>query len=332
MNRKKARIAARRSFIQALLWQGILLLTSCATVLNRPTKTVNIITTLPARVVLNKDTLPNYHNRSQAVVYRQKKEVQLKVIGDSLSKIVKVQPRNSFAYWLNAYPVPMFWTGFLIDKHQPKRYSYPNRIYVDMADPADHPLKFDPRNQKGNVYLQVSLPHINSFLLKPDHEQDYKASLGFWGFTLGLDYYHSPRQFVSISASAVSDFFLPVPAAVDMSGEYELMTSGYVALSNNHRIHRFSLGYGISLARNGWGLYYEDWGDPAPSTREPVILSNNALGLIFPVSYQMGEHFFVGTVYRPTLFRLSSVSPVKYEHLISLELGWRIRLNNKFGR
>lgn len=304
-----------------------LLLSSCASLLNRPYKGISVITSAPALVVLKNDTLSAYRNQSQVVVPRQRKALQFKIIGDSLTKLVTVEPRNSFAYWLNAYPTPLLGTGFLIDKNNPKRYDYPSRVYVDLSDSVSRHVGYDPRNQQGNICLQVSLPHVNSFLLKPDREENYKASVGFWGLTLGLDFYHSPRQFVSVSASAISDYFLPVPAAVDMSGEYELMTSTYLALSNNHRMRRFSMGYGISFSRNSWDLSYHDWGNPPPPTREPVTRSNEAFGMVFPVTYQAGEHFYIGTVYRPTLFRLSAVTPVTYEHVISVEIGWKIKLN-----
>ena len=310
----------------ALLVIVVLVLSSCATVLNSPTKTIFITTTTPAKVVVNKDTLTTFQDKIPVEVQRQAADLSINVFNDSINKTVILKHRNSFAYWLNVYPIPLCWTGFLIDRKNPKRYTYPTRMYFDMTDTTQTYLSYDPGSKKGEIDLRVSLPHINSFLLKPDNENGYKSNTGFWGLTLGLDYYHSSKQFINLSATGVMDFFLPVPAAVDISGSYELMSSTYISVSNNYKIKKITVGYGLSYVRNTWDLSYSDWGEPEPPTREPVSKSNKAIGFIFPAYYMPADHFFVGVVYRPTLFRLSSDNPFQYEHLISIDFGWKIKL------
>lgn len=304
----------------------ILVLSSCATVLNHTTKTIYITTTTPANVIVNKDTLKTFEDKVPIWVKRQPKDLKITVFNDSVTKEVSIKPRNSFAFWLNAYPTPLLWTGFLIDRKNPKRYTYPTRIYFDMKDTTNTYLSYDPRSKKGEIDLRISLPHINNFLLKPDNESNYKFNTGFWGLTVGLDYYHSARQFINLSATGVMDFFLPVPAAVDMAGYYEIMNSTYISVSNNHKIKNFTLGYGLCYVKNTWNLNYSDWGQTEPPTRQPVSKSNNAIGFIFPAYYMPTENFFIGVVYRPTLFRLSTENPFKYEHLISIDFGWKLKL------
>ena len=309
----------------ALLVIVFLVLSSCATVLNHSTKTIYITTTTPAKVVVNKDTLKTFQHKIPVEVQRQSANLNINVFNDSINKTVTVKHRNSFAYWLNAYPTPLFWTGFLIDKKNPKRYTYPTRMYFDMTDTTNTYLLYDPTSKKGEIDLRISLPHINNFLLKPDNENNYKFNTGFWGLTVGLDYYHSAKQFINLSATGVMDFFLPIPAAVDMAGYYEIMNSTYISVSNNHKIKNFTVGYGLSYAKNTWNLNYSDWGDE-PLTVEPVSKNNNAIGFIFPAYYMPTEHFFIGVIYRPTLFRLSTDNPFKYEHLISIDFGWKLKL------
>jgi hypothetical protein len=309
----------------ALLVVVILVLSSCATVLNRSTKTIYITTTTPAKVVVNKDTLRTFQDKIPVEVQRQSTDLKITVFSDSVTKKVLIKPRNSFMFWLNAYPTPLLWTGFLIDKKNPKRYTYPTRMYFDMKDTTNTYLSYDPRSKKGEIDLRISLPHINNFLLKPDNESNYKLNTGFWGLTVGLDYYHSAKQFINLSATGVMDFFLPIPAAVDMAGYYEIMNSTYFSVSNNHKIKNFTVGYGLCYVKNTWNLNYSDWGDE-PLTVETVSKSNNAIGFIFPAYYMPSEHFFIGVVYRPTLFRLSTENPFKYEHLISIDFGWKIKL------
>ncbi len=221
------------------------------------------------------------------------------------------------------YPNWHLWTGFLIDRKKAKRYTYPKRIYIDYIESYKGYVTYYPWSRKGELYLHLSVPHINSFLLNPDNEKNPKINTGFWGLTIGLDYYHDSKQFLNLSVSGVSDFFLPVPAAVDISGEYELMTSTYLSLSNNHRIERWIIGYGISFSKNTWDFRYYDNFNPPPPTRDPIKRTNYGLGFIFPLHIELGENLIMGVVYRPTIFRFSSINSIDYEHLISFEFGWK---------
>ncbi len=183
----------------------------------------------------------------------------------------------------------------------------------------------EPKN-KGELHLQLSLPHINSFFLQPQNESNAKVNTGFWGISAGVVYYHSQNQFIHFSASAVIDLFIPVPAAVDYSGEVELMSSTYLSLSNNHKIKRFTIGYGVSYGRNIWDLRYYDDFDPPPPTRPPVMKDSKSLGIIIPCYYTLGEHFSIGIIYRPTFFRVDAKPTIAYEHLISIDMAMKIRL------
>lgn len=310
----------------SLLIIVVLGFSSCATLLNSPTKTIYITTNTLAKVIVNKDTFRTFQHKMPVEVQRQSADLNINVSNDSINKTVTVKHRNSFAYWLNAYPTPLLGAGFLIDMKNPKRYTYPTRIYFDMTDTTNTYQLYAPGRKKGSIDLHVSMPYINSFMLKPGYENNYKSNTGFWGVTLGLDYYYSSKQFINLSVSGVSDFFLPFPAAVDISGYYELMSSAYVSVSNNRRINKFLIGYGLSYVKNIWDLRYYYWGEREPMTREPIVKSNNAIGFVFPAYYMPNEHFFVGVVYRPTLLRLSTENPFKYEHLISIDFGWKIRL------
>ena len=304
----------------------LLLFGSCATILNRPATAIYVTTTTPAKIVVNHDTIVTHIDKTPIATLRQSKNLNIKVFNDSINKDIIVPYKNSFAYWLNLYPG--FWAGFFIDWQNPKRYTYPKRIYIDMTDTTNEYFSYDQRSKKGNFYIHLSFPYINNFMLKPDNEVDYKKSLGFFGATLGVDYYYSDKQFINFSANAAIDFFLPVPAPVDFIGYYELMSSIYLTVSNNYQIRRFLLGYGLSLTRNTWNLQYHDRFDPPPKTREPVTKTNYAVGAVFPMYYMPAERFFIGVVYRPTLFRFQNKNLLKYEHLISIDFGWKFKLNN----
>ncbi len=302
----------------------LILMNSCATIINRPYKNITIYTTQPSEIILDKDTISTINNKASLKVERKKDPLIILAKTDSLSKIISIHAKKSCSYWSNIFF--NYGIGMLIDKNNPKRYSYPQRIYLHSADTTGKYYRYRVDNNKGELYLHLSLPHINSFYLTPENEGK-KINTGFWGATIGVDYYYSKNRFVNLGVSNVSDFFIPVPAAVDISGEYELMSSRYISVSNNYKINRFMLGYGLSYARNTWDLRYYDKFDPPPSTREPIKKSNNAFGLIFPAYFQLGEYFNIGLVYRPTFYRSNAIDKFKYEHLISIDFVWKIILN-----
>jgi len=150
--------------------------------------------------------------------------------------------------------------------------------------------------------------------------EDAKVDFGFMGITFGLDYYHSKKQYIHIGFSCVSG------GSSRKNPGIEHMNSIDFSLSNNHKIRRFSVGYGLSYARNTWN--YSRWGwFLFPFIIEDVSKSHNTFGLIFPNYYQIGEYFNFGVVYRPTFYRPNLPDKFIYEHLISIDFAWKIRLN-----
>lgn len=298
-----------------------LLLVSCATLTNQEWTRSTIYTTEPTRIVFRYDTIKTLRNKAKLTLERKNAPIEIIAITDSLKKQVTIKPINSFAYWAN---IPCnYGIGMLIDGTNPKRYSYPQRIYLNSTDTTNRYFSYEQGNNKGQLLLHLSLPYINSFQLTPMNENT-KNNTGFYGISLGLDYFYNRNQYVNISASGVMDFFAPA-GAVDIWGEYELMSSAYLSLSNNHKIKRFSLGYGLSYAKNTWD-FRNYGGDETVPTREPVKKTNNALGLVFSSYFQATPHFYIGVIYRPTFLRLDVVPAFKYEHLISIDFAWKIRL------
>ena len=298
-------------------------MTSCATIMNQSHKKITIYTTESSKIIINHDTIKTLENKVTLKVERKNEVINITATADSLTKDIEVEPKNSFLYWSNIFC--NYGIGMLIDRKNSKRFSYPERIYINSADTTNRYYRYGQANNKGELHLHVSLPHINSFQLTPNNEGT-KINTGFWGLTIGLDYYYSKSQFFNAGISGVSDFFVPFPAAVDISGEYELMSSRYFSLSNNHRLKRFTFGYGLSYARNTWDFRFYDRFGPPPPTREPIKRSHNSFGLVFPTYYQLDEHFHIGVVYRPTFFRPNLSDNFKYEHLISIDFAWKIRL------
>ena len=300
-----------------------LFMTSCATILNQPYTNVQVNTTEPSKIIYRNDTIKTINNKANLCAERKNETLSIVAITDSTTKTIEIKPRNSFWWWFN---IPYTWgIGMLVDMNNPKRYSYPNKIYINSADTINKYSRYGQSDNKGALRLHLSLPHFNFFNLVPEGEKN-RTGANFWGLTIGLDFYHSKNQFINLGATYAFGLVFPIPAAIDLSGEHELMSSWYIGLSNNHKLGRFTLGYGLSFGRNYWDFRFYDWGDPLPPTREPASKSHYVFGLVFPTYFQLGECFNVGIVYRPTFYRPTLTDRVAYEHLISIDFAWKIRL------
>lgn len=309
------------SFIWLLLF--FLSTSSCATFLNGPSQTITLHINSTARIIHNQDTLSTQANKALLNVPRKRDSIQFQLITETGSKTISIPSKKSFAFWSNIFC--NYGIGMLVDRKSPKRFAYPKDVCLTTDDIQFKRFSCPPSDGKGRINLQVSLPHLNSFYLQPALE-DPITSTGFGGITLGLDYYHSKKQFINFSISGVTDFLFFIPVPVEQSGEYEVITSHYFSITNNHRIERFTVGYGLSLSKNIWDLRYANAFDPPPPTRDPVKRSSTALGLIIPTYFQLRKNFYLGLTYRPSFYRPDLDSKFRYEHLISIGFGWRIRL------
>jgi hypothetical protein len=268
---------------------------------------------------------------------RSKNDLDIQLISDTskISFTVKTSPNPVFLYgnllWMQVSPA-----AYLIDFTNQKRFYYGKSIYLDINDSNriirppvskfyyDYFSKIYPSN-KGQINIVLSLPWINSFYLQPQNESS-KLNTGFWGISFGLEYFYKEYKYISLNANAVSDFFVPVPAAVDISGEYEMMSSTYFSITDNFKFKRFSVGYGINYSKNTWDFRYYDRFDPPPPTRVPIKRKSESIGLTLNGYHQFGNHFHLGLIYRPTFLMVNPEVKFKYEHLISLDFAWKFRL------
>ncbi|WP_147238759.1 hypothetical protein [Mucilaginibacter hurinus] len=299
-----------------------ILLTSCASVLNRRHKNVTIHLTNPAKIIYQGAPLGINSDKVTLTVLRSKEPLSLAVVTDSTKKEISITPHNSFGYYFNI--VSNYGIGMLIDKNNPKRYTYPTNIYINPSDTNNRSIKYIRSQNKGALYLHTSLPHVNSFFLQPVGEGK-KSNTGFFGLSLGLDYYHRQDHFLNLSAGAAADIFIPFPAPVRYAGEREFIYSLYLTASNNYNINRFSIGYGLAFTKNTWDNRYFGLRDSL-ATRQPITKSSTALGLAFPAYYRFGRSFQMGIIYKPTFISLTPGISSRYEHVISLDFAWKIRL------
>ena len=114
-----------------LIYSGAVLFSSCATYLNLPYKDINFYTIEPGKIIFNADTLQTSNNKAILRVERKKETLEIIAKTDSITKSFEIQPFNSLMYWAN---LCNYGLGMIVDKDNPKRYSYPQSIYVNFSD------------------------------------------------------------------------------------------------------------------------------------------------------------------------------------------------------
>ncbi len=172
---------------------------------------------------------------------------------------------------------------------------------------------------KKDVNLTITSLRINGFKFEPNGFGT-KVSSGFWGLSFGGEYYYKSNKFIGLKSAVATDFGLPIHTTPDDVSESFYTT--YIELTDNFKFGRWYFGYGINYARNSW--WYTDALDP-----ENVISIrrvNKSFGISTNAYFQIAKPFFIGLVYRPTIFRVSPVTDFKYEHLISLDIAFKIPL------
>lgn len=300
------------------------LLTSCATIFNQHSQHVKVSTTKPTKLVYKADTIETQNNETFLYAKRQKKPLEFTVLTDTGAKKVIQKSTLSFAFISNF--LLNYGVGALIDLTTTKRYSYPN-IHLDENNTVIK--QTTGVTKKGDFLLNISMPMYNWFYFRPDGET-VKNIKGGPGFSMGLDYFHSQKQFLNLSAAAAID--VPyIPVDIKPRGISEHENTRYLSLSNNHVINRFTIGYGISYTYNAWeyvnGGSYPDSISTPFAGRPSQTISNNALGLVFSSYFKIIAGLNIGVIYRPTFIRFGSADT--YEHLLSFDFGYKIPLKKK---
>ena len=105
----------------------LILLSSCATIVNHPLTDIRIHTTKPSKIIYKNDTIRTVSNKAVLWVERKNETLSIVAMTDSITKTVEIKPKNSFMYWSNIWT--NYGIGMLVDMDNPKRYSYPTNIY-----------------------------------------------------------------------------------------------------------------------------------------------------------------------------------------------------------
>ncbi|MGZ5242513.1 MAG: hypothetical protein ACXWEY_04545 [Bacteroidia bacterium] len=181
---------------------------------------------------------------------------------------------------------------------------------------------------KGEFRIKLGLPYFNHIYFQP-RDENVINKFGFVGESIGFEYSYSNNRFVETNFSFVGANDSPLPIGLDREGEFKSQYSTYLSLTHNNIISRFTFGYGLNYA---WNTYTEGYRNFAMEDSIPTYWNNKTnrtMGVTLNSYYRIGNSFNIGAIYRPNIIFFKSEKALNYEHLISIELLWRIRLNNK---
>ena len=307
----------------------LILLSSCATILNRRSTKIEIHT-IPDSVKVVLDSGLTVTSPVILQVPRSYDDFKLTFLKDTVSKTVLVRSKIAPQVWGNLVLLIYSPVGLFIDLYSKKKiFSYRKDLLADLTVEPPKIRKWYP-NQKGNVYLEVKMPALN--FLKLDTGLKAGNYTMLFGMILGADYYYSRQGFISAELGSTGAFhpgnrFLGRQVA-DSSGKVipdtvEKATSVFLRINNNHDFKVASIGYGLNLSDYLYSKTITDSSGQKTSTGK--TLHSLSLGCNAGVSVRVFQFLTVGITYAPSFFNLSA-GRYEYSHVIYLDAGIRLHL------
>jgi len=313
-----------------IIWLS-LLLTSCATLMNSKQTMIEVHTNPDsATICLDNDSC--FKSPLCLEVPRSYSDFNIVVKADSVKKTIriksKVSPEFKWGNLLFVYYCPI---GYIVDaSSRQKIYSYDNSIFVDLSNKRADYQKWKS-SKKGQFYFRGSMPWFD--FLEFDNGRGFENYKSYMGLTIGVDYYHSKRSYLSLSggATGISDIAFPVMDRW-LLDTAQFAKSFSAKLTNNHDINIFStdnisftLGYGLSFTHFRYRQIFED--TITNKTIELYKSNKSSLGLCFDANVILFKYGFIGINVLPSCYTLNS-SKWEYSYLAYFDFGIRLPLGN----
>ncbi len=294
----------------------ILLFSSCASLLNRPYTYIKVETDLDSTVVKVPNDRTNYIAPAIVPVKRSKYDIVLELHNDTINKTVQVPSKLSPAFTVgNLFSAGLY--GYLIDLTNPRRFTYPKSVYVDMV--SDNIVLnnnyFEPG--KGSVFLTCNLPLISQFYSYDGNS--YSSQMGVWGIGSGIEYYQTPKEYFSIQFSAMLGVSEELPPDQDLYRKYQSTMAFYIGLRQNFKKQKWHFGLGpayTSIVNKQYKQYVGTY------TKQIY----QGIGFSLTSSRQLTKHAYVGVVYTPLVFTRNRFYTIGYQHSISLDFSLKFRV------
>jgi len=246
--------------------------------INRRLTPITIVTNEPTKIRIENDTLAHTTVHHFVAVERQKNSLEVTAFSNEKNKTVKVKARNSVAYWLNLYPY-VLWTGFIIDHNNPKRYSYPKTIYIDLNDPKSRFLPYKPLDSVFAKYDNIlKITPLKTVLLDNS----------------GIEISYEKRMTNCFSTQITADYMFPL-SVWDINNDFKPQIKGFqLAIEEKYYLRKSAplgpyVGFEFNYLQNKYRLEssYGDHSTPDSNWYTDTIrISKKTYSFNFKIGYQ----------------------------------------------
>ncbi len=311
---------------------ALLCLSSCATMYSSNNCYITVSSNAPAakaRIADKEKSLP-----AEFKVERSAKPLKVELIADSVAKEYSVparlRPLTKYGNIVLGIAYPL---AFYVDKLTEKGYYYGDHVFLDVDSTGVITPGFVASlsanyhdTKKGLVNFTFSIPLINSFYLHPRMGGPIKNT-GLLGLAGGVEYYYKDDHYFKLGAYIMGDAFSSEPR--QFRDGFSSTHSLGLSLTHNVVLNRLTVGYGINYAHNGW-IYDNNYPDgvsrPRAGTYERIVRATLSLGVQANAYYRVTKGFHIGLIYSPYVYDIEPDSRFNYQHTISFDLLWKLRL------
>ena len=304
----------------------VIIFSSCSTLIHRRTTNIQVYSDIDSVRICNiNDTTLWFNTPTTISAERSQNDLIILAKKDSLAMKFQIKSKLSTAFWLGNLFSGIGIFGYAIDMTNPKRYTYPSDVTLNMKSSNNSETSYKPwlNPEKGLLTLKLSIPEGNQLYLNKGH--GYGNTFGFLGISGGFEYYFTDKYCLNMDVGALTDFLLPIPAPVDYGGSYERSFATYGDIQIGSDFKRFHYDVGIQFNRTS---HYE---------RETIELypdyiyilkyskNQNNIGLALSTYFRISNGFNLGLNYYPSFISWDNSNiQMHYSHILFFELNFRL--------
>lgn len=312
------------------IYSLLLLLTSCATIINRPFTTIHI--TAPSNCEVScrtpNSTEPEIHSSATAdsgtktlswLVKRSNSPLLVHTVQGVRERDIIIEAHRSAPFYGNlmiAYGI-----GFFIDYWNPKSWGYPRYIRLTPENYWTRGYKriTAPTTQKNEICFAIPFTYVSAYRFNYLHPYGSVFSA-----MLGYNYWYDKKQYLSIelNASQKPDLRLLNGKSIDnYLIQREKITSTMVSISNFHHLGRLDLGYGITAGIHSGRRYFQRWKMLDTNVYNLQYIS---LGAQAAAQLKLAGPMYMALSYQPQFLQLDKPGNFLYEHQFNVGIIWRV--------